>query len=311
MVVDNGVLRLTIVPELGGKIVSLMRLESGHEFFLQSELARGCSLRAYGDKFEDHDSSGFDECVPTVAECLYPGEPFQTRHLPDHGDVWCLPSNFEIVGEQIKLASPLRSLPLRFSKKVQLRANRVRIDYEMENLSQSTVRFLWSAHPLLRVEPGAEIVLPGEVREVEIGWSKDERLGKSGDRCTWPKAMESSGRMVEVNRLISASAGTAEKLFTPLSQGFCGMFLPRANESIGFYFDNRLVPYVGIWLCQGGWPDNRARKDFTVALEPCNGRPDSLREAMGRNECASLPGYASMQWWMEIEVDSGRPRLWV
>jgi hypothetical protein len=196
---------------------------------------------------------------------------------------------------------------------VQLRENTVKIDYEATNLSHSTVKFLWSSHPLLTVEAGAEIILPPEVKDVEVSWSKDERLGKSGDRCTWPKAIECSGRMVEINRIVSPTAGTAEKLFTaPLSEGFCGMFLPRGNESIAFRFDPRLVPYVGIWICQGGWPIARADKQFTVALEPCNGRPDSLEEAIGRNECPTVAAYGTMRWWMEIEVKGGPPRsLWM
>jgi hypothetical protein len=103
--------------------------------------------------------------------------------------------------------------------------------------------------------------------------------------------------------------GTAEKLFTPrLSEGFCGMFLPRVNEGIAFRFDPGLVSYVGIWICQGGWPTSRATKDYTVALEPCLGRPDSLAEAIGRNECAILVGYGSMRWWMEMEVHGGAPQ---
>ena len=34
-VIDNAVVRLTIVPKLGGKIISLIRLESDHEYLLQ------------------------------------------------------------------------------------------------------------------------------------------------------------------------------------------------------------------------------------------------------------------------------------
>jgi len=314
LVVDNAVLRLTIVPELGGKIASLIRLESGHEYLLQPpEPERADRTRSYGDYFEDYETSGFDECAPTIAECLYPEEPFVASRLPDHGDVWCLPSAVEVVEQQICLTTHLRSLPVRLKKKVRLQESKVRLDYEATNLSQSGVKFLWSAHPLLRVEAGTEIILPKEVKEIELGWSSEQRLGKPGDRCTWPEARERSGRMVKLNRMVSPSAGTAEKLFTPrLSQGFCGMFLPREDEGIAFRFDPRLVPYVGIWRCQGGWPTSRAAKHFTAALEPCLGRPDSLEEAIRRNECAALRGYESMRWWMEIEVNRGDPRsLWM
>jgi len=310
VVLNNGLLRLTAVPELGGKIVSLIRQESGYECLLQPpDPEWAYRPRSYGDSFENYETSGFDECAPTVAECLYPEEPFLARQLPDHGDVWCLPSSVELVGEQISLTTSLRSLPLRFTKLVQLQENTVRLDYELANLSQSSVKYLWSAHPLLKVQPGAEIILPQEVREVEVRWSKDERLGKSGDRCTWPKTTDCFGQMVDLNRVGPPSAGTAEKLFTPrLSEGFCGMFLPRENESIVFRFDSGLVPYVGIWMCQGGWPTSRAGKHFTVALESCTGRDDSLEEAIRRNECTVLAGHETKQWWLEIEVSGGAPR---
>jgi hypothetical protein len=134
-------------------------------------------------------------------------------------------------------------------------------------------------------------------------------LGKAADRCAWPKATERSGRIVELNRVAPLSAGTADKLFTArLSEGFCGMTLPQKDESIAFRFDPVLVRYVGIWVCQGGWPVSRADKQFTVALEPCTGRPDSLAEAIRRNECVVLAGIETVRWWMEIEVNGGAPR---
>lgn len=309
-VLENSSLRLTVAPELGGKLASLIRNESGHEYLLQpADPEQTYRPRSFGDKFEDYGPSGFDECLPTVAECLYPEEPFAASQLPDHGDVWCLPSSIETLVEKIKLITSLRSLPLRFTKEIQLRKNAVRIDYEATNLSHSTVAFLWSAHPLLTVEAGAEIILPPEVKEVEVEWSKDERLGKARDRCVWPRATERSGRTVELNRVAPPSTGTADKLFTgPLSEGVCGIFLPSKNESIAFRFDLRLVPYVGLWICQGGWPESRADKQFTVALEPCSGRPDSLVEAIRRNECVALAGSTTLRWWMEIEVKGGAPR---
>ena len=220
-----------------------------------------------------------------------------------------VPSVVEIGGREIVLTSEIRSLPLRFTKKAQLLDSTVRLDYEATNLSPSVVKFLWAAHPLLRVEPGAEIILPTEVKEVEVAWSKDHRLGRSGDRCSWPNRPESSGGIRELNRVGFFSAGTAEKLFTPrVSQGFCAMFLPGRDESIAFHFDPRDVPYIGVWVCQGGWPIDRAAKDFTVALEPCSGRPDSLDEAIRRKECVELAGYSTMRWWMEIELIGGPPR---
>jgi len=311
IVLDNGFVRVAAVPELGGKIISLIRVESGCEYLLQpSNPERAWRPPSFGDKFEDWEPCGFDECMPTVAECLYTEAPFSGSRLPDHGDVWRLPSSVEVSGDQISLTTTLRSLPLRFTKKLRLRESTVRLDYEAINTSESTVKFLWSAHPLLRVEPGTEIILPEDVKEVEVGWSKDQRLGQGGDRCTWPNALDSSRRTVEINKVVSPETGRAEKLFTSrLSQGTCGVFQRQQNESIVFRFDTNLVPYVGIWICQGGWPASQPYKQFTVALEPCLGCPDSLAESIKRDECATLEAGATMQWWLEVEVNGGAPRF--
>jgi hypothetical protein len=310
-VLENDFIRLTVTPKLGGKITSLIRLESNHEYLLQpSDPGSAYRHRQYGDKFEDYEPSGIDECLPTIAACVYGEFPFLDKMLPDHGDIWCLPATLEVFGEQVWLSSTIRSLPLRFTKRIYLQEDTVRLDYEVRNLSQSGVKFLWSAHPLVRLCSTAEIFLPQDMNEVSVGWSKDERLGKPGERCMWPIATDYSGNTVELNKVALSNNGTAEKLFTGrLTEGFCGLFLPRENESISFRFDPSLVPFVGIWICQGGWPPTRAQKQFTVALEPCNGRHDSLEQAISESECATLDGGGTMRWWMEIAVNAGTPRF--
>jgi hypothetical protein len=84
---DNGILRLLPLRELGGKIVSLVRQESRYEYLLQKGPDREYRRPVHGDNFEDSSTNGFDECLPTVAKCLYPEKPFLGNALPDHGDV--------------------------------------------------------------------------------------------------------------------------------------------------------------------------------------------------------------------------------
>lgn len=73
------------------------------------------------------------------------------------------------------------------------------------------MKVLWSAHPLLRVEPGAEIILPREVTVVEVAWSLAGRLGKPGDQCAWPEATECSSQTVSLNQIVFPSLVAAEK----------------------------------------------------------------------------------------------------
>ena len=39
------------------------------------------------------------------------------------------------------------------------------------------MKFLWSAHPLLRVEAGTEIILPKEVKEMEVAGPRSSAWG--------------------------------------------------------------------------------------------------------------------------------------
>jgi hypothetical protein len=105
--------------------------------------------------------------------------------------------------------------------------------------------------------------------------------------------------------LLPPTARFADKLFTPrLCEGSCSLSKPAANETITFRFNVEQVPYIGLWCCQGGWPDP-PHGHYTIALEPCSGRPDSLREAIARGENDVLPAGSSKRWSLRIELTPG------
>jgi hypothetical protein len=305
---DNGVVRAVFLPELGGKMISLVRKASGREFLLSP--AREYRRAAYGAAFEEFDTSGFDECVPTISECQFLVQPPREQRLPDHGEVWSLPWEYEIAGEELFLSVRGICSPYTFAKKLRLRENILVIEYEIRNQGALRFTYLWSAHPLLRIEPGARVLLPDEVRELLVYWSNNERLGRNGESCSFPLITNHSGCPEDLRIIKQQSAGTAEKFFTPrLQTGYCGLHFPSVNESIIFDFDVKWVPYVGLWLCQGGWPAKSEKKHFTVALEPCNARSDSLAEAASRKECPILDIGACHRWTLQIQLCTEIPNL--
>jgi hypothetical protein len=299
---NNGIVRAQFLPELGGKMSSLVRLASDHEFLLQPQRPLRCAR--YGDSFADYDTSGFDECVPTVSACEYPDTP---QPLPDHGELWSVPWRADIAGEQLRLAAAGKVLPYRFVKAVRLESDEVVIDYEIGNNSDHDLKFLWSAHPLLAVEPCSRIVLPAHVCQLFVEYSFRDRLGPRGSSCGWPLASTPHGES-RIDILQPPSACFADKLFTRrLTHGYCALHKSMANESISFRFDVAKVPYIGLWICQGGWPDP-ARGHYTVALEPCTGRLDSLCEAIVRGENDVVPARATKSWTLRVSVQSGPPK---
>jgi hypothetical protein len=79
----NDQLFVSFLPEVGAKMNSLKSVRSGREFLYQPP--RDPYRRAgYGASFADYDTSGLDECCPTIAECIYPEPGFRGRKMPDH-----------------------------------------------------------------------------------------------------------------------------------------------------------------------------------------------------------------------------------
>lgn len=297
----NDRLVASFLPELGAKMNSLKSVKSGREFLFQPPVMP-YRLAAYGARFASYVTSGFDECCPTVAECTYSGGKFAQRRMPDHGDLWSAKWECEVRDKELLFETRGKSLPYRFRKGARLEANEVVLTYEVMNTDSEEFAILWSAHPLLAVEPRCRIVLPEEVSRLFVNWSCGDRLGKFGDSCGWPITVAKDGEKVDLSELRDAGARTADKLFTSrLSSGYCSVRYPLTNEEIAFEFDTRLVPYLGIWICQGGWP-SPGNGHFTVALEPCTGCPDSLREAMHRGSCDVLHPGQEKKWELRLKI---------
>ena len=300
IVMFNEVMRVVIVPDLGGKIISLANVRTGREFLLQHP-DRPFRRANYGDSFGDYDISGFDECLPTIALCSYPEAPFAGTSLPDHGEIWSLPWESEIRGEHLITEVSGVRLPYRLRRNAHLSDSALELQYEITNTSARKFKYLWSAHPSFTVQRGTEIVVPAGVSEVLVDYSANHHLTK-GKLNHWPQARTISGHTSMLNMISGPEAKTADKLFTDrLSEGFCGLRFPHGNEAIYLRFDPQLVPFLGIWICQGGFPAE-GPAEYTVALEPCSGRPDSLVAAIDRGECPELEAQASHRWWLRLEI---------
>jgi hypothetical protein len=61
-----------------------------------------------------------------------------------------------------------------------------------------------------------------------------------------------------------------------------------------------LSPFLGLWLCYGGWPECHAQRQHCVAFEPCTAPVDSLATAIAAGWAKTLaPGQCDF-WWMRI-----------
>src|SRR5690349_5203289 len=89
--IENEFLRLAVWPQFGGKVSSAIDKEDGFEllYSIPEELPTRCQ---YDMPYDAGWYSGWDECFPAVAAGPYTLHPYQGIAIPDHGEIWSLPT---------------------------------------------------------------------------------------------------------------------------------------------------------------------------------------------------------------------------
>ena len=295
--IENSQLRVSLLPSLGGKMIELRDLSNGRDWLLPSQRqSQAYPMPAYGDVFEAYDTSGFDECFPTIEA---------SNGFPDHGELWSRPWNCAEGEDELVLSIAGVKAGYRFQKRVRLLENKVTLSYRVTNDDTGQFYFIWSAHPLLSVTPGMKLLLPESLSRVMMNWASQDDLGRLGDEKHWPDFLMNNSLL---DFSVVQNVGAAVKCFSdPLEEGFAGVYDPARQQGIMLEFNPVVTPYLGLWLCYGGWPATAAKKHLTVGLEPCNGRPDALQSAITREECGVLKPGASKEWEIALSVVSGTP----
>jgi galactose mutarotase-like enzyme len=297
----NDRLRVHVLPEEGGRIASIFDIQSGTEFLLQPpEPYRLPMQLGLWDRFENSACAGIDECLPSVGACgsETPGGP-----VPDHGDFWRLPWVVNTSkNDFVSMAATGYSRPLFFEKQLRLRASFLEIHHLIRNESEAPIPFLYALHPLLAIDPGDRIVLPSEVSTVQVSSSRLDRVGVAGATIAWPKP-GGAGSELDLSRTETASVATAEMLYTNrLQMGWCGLYRAQSGQGIAVRFDTHQLPYLGLWLCYGGWPEDELQPhQYAVAFEPTVAPRGTLASALENKLAPTLGAHESFEFTISLE----------
>lgn len=303
--VENDDLILQLLPGMGGKIVQITDKQTGANFLKSSENdLRKVVQPKKNQPFYPPYTFGFDECFPTVSPCQIQVEG-KLLNVPDHGELWRQSWNFDHDKNHISMWAFGDRLNYCFRKHIQLKGSSVSIEYELENLEPFAFDYLWSSHPLLNVQEGDELLLPEEISNVVLNWSSDSELGSFGDRLEWPYLADDN--QLNFSFVQSENEKVAVKLFSDqLRVGKAGLYRKKFDRSLALSFDVKQIPYLGIWLCYGGWPDSEHPRQYTVGLEPCSARSDSLAKAIAAGEQKTIKVAETQKWQLEISISDGK-----
>jgi galactose mutarotase-like enzyme len=304
-----------LLPEFGGKIASI---RVGKRELLQQPLAP-ILPRTRTMSFDAGDASGWDECLPSVAACTVKTGTVAAK-IPDHGDLWRVEWMRQETGMREKgsegqeqssvfLRGECFSLPLVLERSIAIAETkkgwRLSLGYEVTNRGNASAPWSWAVHPLFAVNAGDRIELPASIKELRVEGSGQQRLGKTGDHVAWPVAKLAGGGETDVRVVEAETSKVGDKLFAgPLkaNENWCTLSRPQAGVRIRMSFDAALTPYLGLWLCYGGWPERPGPKQMCVAMEPATAPVDSL--AVTGPWSRMLEPSESFSWPLEVDLET-------
>lgn len=294
LVLENARLRVTVLPELGGKIWSIVSKPHDREMLWHHP--RMPPRRAhYGATYDNWFCGGWDEVFPNDFPVEIDGEPY-----PDHGEVWSLPATWRVVessDEAVSVALEHQgiALPTRFRKVLTLRRDEpvLLLGYEIANDGPTPLDVHWKSHPALPVTPGARLHLP--IRRVV----DDEDFGEvfAEREFAWPNAPRTDGSTLDLRHLPDPDSGTAQFYYgVDLEAGLAAISYP---EGIGFglTFDPTLLNSIWVFGSFGGW-----RGLNTVILEPCTGYLANLEAAIANGSMLTLAPHSTVSTAMTATV---------
>ncbi|HWX21621.1 MAG TPA: hypothetical protein VN578_17090 [Candidatus Binatia bacterium] len=271
-VLGNERVRLAVVPELGARIISLKDLRTGREWLWHPVGGARLFRNQPGDDFSTSPLVGVDECLPTIAPCVWRG-----RKLPDHGEVWSASWKVDEEAWQngvLKTSISLKISPFDFERTLELDENKMQFSYRLLNRSSAPEYFVWTMHPLLRVQPGDRLILPASTRALLKG-------------ASWIDSVDSA--IPEQN---------CSKLFAgPLTHGFSGIQNEKTGERLDFEWNTAENNALGLWLTRGGWHGHHH-----FAIEPTNAGADGLTEAAGCGWSGILASASTATWQVRLRI---------
>jgi len=302
-------LSVTMTPELGAKIVSLVDRRAGLEWLSGPLRGRTVGRPPYGSLYSDQDMAGWDEMFPTITACQYPGAgPRHGVDLPDHGEAWTLPWLVrQAAPEGLTLELTGQALRYTLTRQADLpEPAALRLRYRLENHEPEPLPYLWAAHPQFLCGDQGRVVFPAQVRQVintigaEWGWGPPET------RFDWPEATGVDGKPVRLDLTGPPTLKRGRKLFAlpEARPDWAAVLREESGEWLRFEWNPEELPYLGLWVDEGALNENTV-----AAPEPMTAWYDGLALAVGKGHVKTVPPGGFHTWTLTVRLGlDGRPQ---
>jgi hypothetical protein len=294
--IENDALRLEVWPQIGGKVASVIDKADKFDllFSYPAELPVGSH---YDQPYANSWYAGWDECFPAVAPSSYIGHPYGGVRVPDHGELWGLPTQVTPTRDGITCIWHGLRFGYRLFRTIRLEETTLVAEYELENLAPFEFRFVWAQHALLSMAEPVELQI-SQGLAMRLSHGADETAGE-GQSFEWPRLSDQE----DFSRLVDLPVHRAWKLFAtePISREAV-VHYPSRGRSLRIAFDSETVrAYWGIWINTGGWAGQRH-----FAVEPTTGRFDQIDRSIVDHSSGQVDPLSIARWTVRWTVEPDR-----
>lgn len=289
--VETSTLTALLLPEDGGKLVSVTAKRDGFEFLCQNPAPDYARL-AYDGSYIDSECASWDDMFPTIDPYTPAAGEYAGVTYPDHGEVCRLPMEAAVEGDSVVLSCASRLCAVDFQKRVTPEADgALALTYTLSNRGREDFPYIWAAHCMMKGADDLRVETPYPADAPVAYMFGTEGLPNGGD--TLPR-----------DRLMGyeAGRGAAYKYYytQPTDGGFLRAVYTESGHS--FEMDYResaaAIPYVGLWINNGAFKDY-----YNIALECATAPYDAPHKAMARGYCSVLPAGESLTFTVRVRVE--------
>ena len=293
VIIENDAVRMEVYPQIGGKVASI--IDKADNFELMFDYPAELPTRPkYDIPFDRSWYAGWDECFPAVAPGAYPGHPYDGIAIPDHGELWGIPT--VAVPNKNGITTVWNGLRFgyRLTRKLYLEGPSIRADYTLVNVSPFEFRFVWAMHSLMSIKSPVQLDVK---TDGQFRYNHDAAGLDHQQIFDWPAV--STG--MDASDPQSLPEREAWKMFSmePISAPVTVRYPERGRlVSISYSSDDLLPAYWGIWVNTGGWAGNRH-----ISIEPTTGRFDQLHRAVADDSAGRVEGLGRCQWSVRWDLE--------
>lgn len=296
---ENERIKTTFLPEQGAKLCSLIRKPAGTEYIYQGK-SQTYRKACYGQNYLEGECAGVDEMFPNIDAGYYERSPWEGTYFPDHGELWALKWDSAVQGSELQMAVHSIKLPCVLEKKVSLLENKVHTEYELTNLSDFPIDYIWAAHMMFQAEEGAYFEFEEKLSKAYVTMSDSGTIGNYGDTFAYPYVKREDGNTYDIRIHRGNQADDYQKFYfadrLSKEQGWGRIHYPD-NSCLTVRFPAKQIPYLGVVQAEGGKLDLRC-----MFLEPCTGAFDSPPVAHLHHMSSVLEARETKRWYLDIEV---------